>query len=203
MNGLKSLADAQPGNRVSFVYYGGTDVGGERVVDVEEVRDDRIVGTDTVKGEVRQYVFDKAACVQLLPTPIEVPAPAPETEVGPLENVEPGIRTRVTNIPFPQARDMLVREIQSLNAEDLAEVLAEFRGDTRGHFDATTGEIIVERDVPAPTFVIDLGSYTIVNEESESMVLTSEGSDVTVDGEVVDPEQMVRKIAKHLGLTIA
>jgi len=127
---VKSLAEVAPNQRVSFAYYGGENEGATRTVDVTEVSDDRIYGVDVDKQEPRQYLFDKAAIVLVLreanePEPAEA-ATEVEPPVADVVNEPPATtRVRRTCLSFIEARQRLHDQIDTLNGEDLAEVLAE------------------------------------------------------------------------------
>jgi hypothetical protein len=213
MSALKSLADAKPGQRLSFAYYGGSDFGTTRQVDVDEVLDDRILGTDVAKDEPRQYLFDKAAIVVVISEPQPVPAEAacdvPVTDVL----SSPTTRVRRTPMSFVDARQRLHDQIDELNGEDLAEVLAEVDGMDRGQFDAPNGQVVLERDVLVPHCTLNLTSEVAsvdwVNEDGVPLTIVSSKAaddnhvELTANGEAVAAEDCVRKLAEHFGLTIS
>ena len=222
MNALKSLAEAQVGQRLSFVYYGGETPGTARQVDVEEVRDDRIVGTDVVKQETRQYLFEKAAIIVVV-TPIaqvdalvadlDIHQPAEAAcDVEPEAEAMPTTRVRRMPMSFPAARDRLHQQIEALNGEDLAEVLGEIEGEDRSRFDAESGQVILERDVLIPHCEVNDGndkgaSIDWVNEDGVRLTTTffHNGDRVLLqEGDnYVTAEDLITKIAQHLGLTIS
>jgi hypothetical protein len=221
MRSLKSLALAQVGQRLQFTYYGGTDVCGIflsnalRIVDVEEVGDDRIFGQDVDKGEPRQYMFDKAAMVQVV-TEAVVQAPVVAAEAA-CDAPEPAADTRVrrTVLSFVDARQRLHDQIDELNAEDLAEVLAEVDSEDRFTFDADNGQVVLERDVFVPHAVINdngpiagVSSLDWVNEDGERLNTSTLFNDeervgLFVGAQQVTAEEYITQIAQHLGLTVS
>ena len=224
MKDLKSLADAKVGQRLSFAYYGGETPGRTRQVDVTEVLDDRIVGTDVEKRETRQYMFDKAAVVVVVHEPVAMVAAleADLDENQPIAaeaacdvTVEPIPTTRVRRTPlsFPAARDLLHQQIDALNGDDLAEVLGEIQGDDRAKFDAANGQVVLERDVVLPHCVVNDNAHTgaagidWVNEDGERITTTflHDGDTVRLHSgsTEVSAESLVTEIAQHLGLTIS
>ncbi len=224
MSALKSLAEAQVGQRLSFAYYGGSTPGKTRSVDVEEVLDDRILGTDVAKNETRQYMFDKAAIVIVIHEPIAMVAAleadldenqpiAAEAACDVEVDAPPTTRVRRTPLSFPAARDLLHQQIDALNGDDLAEVLGEIQGDDRARFDESSGQVILERDMVIPHCVVNNDAHrgaagiAWVNENGERLTTTFFHDDDHVrlyigDNEVT-AENLVREIAQHLGLTIS
>ena len=212
MKTLKSLADAEDGQRLSFAYYGGENSGGTRVVDVTSIGDDRMFGIDVAKNEPRQYLFENAALISIVERATPVAAEA-ACDVEP--EAEAVVPTRVRRLPmsFPAARDLLHQQIEALNGEDLAEVLAEIQGEDRARFDATSGQVILERDVLIPHCVVndkahnDAAGIDWVNEEGEALTTTFYHKDNRVllfsDKDKVSAENLIREIARHLGLTIS
>jgi len=171
---------------------------------------------DVDKQEPRQYLFDKAAIVLVLreanePEPAEA-ATEVEPPVADVVNEPPATtRVRRTCLSFIEARQRLHDQIDTLNGEDLAEVLAEVEGEDRGCFDAANGQVVVERDVPIPYCKLnmfgDIVGVEWVNEDGEGMTtVTSSHDDLNVtielDGEVTNAEDVVRKLAQHFGLTV-
>lgn len=215
MRSLKSLAQAQVGQRLQFAYYGGTDVGAMRTVDVEEVSDDRVYGQDVDKGKPRQYMFDKAAMVQVV-TEAVVQAHVVAAEAAcEVETVASTTRVRRNVLSFVDARQRLHEQIDSLNAEDLAEVLAEVDGEDRGRFDSANGQVVLERDVMVPHTVINdngpidgAAGLDWINEDGERLTTTTlfnedEQVGMFVGNEQVTAEQFVTRICEHLGLTVS
>src|SRR5690554_6409130 len=131
---MRSFVEAKVGQRLSFAYFGGSTPGAIREVDVEEVRDDRIVGVDVAKQETRQYLADKAALIQVLSEPAVV--------TPPLASDAACVRVRRTPMSFLDARQRLHDQIDALNGEDLAEVLAEVDGQDRAVFDASNDVVV-------------------------------------------------------------
>ena len=192
-----SLREAKVGQRLSFFYYGGSNPGDKRLVDVTEVLSDRIIGTDVDKDNIRSFVFDKASCIQIV-TPTE--------KVGALdENQRPRIRR--TQMSFEDARVHLHNQIDSLTGEDLAQVLAEIDGHDAHSFDSDTGSVVMETMVLEPYCQpVASGGTNWVNEDGDFLhvihIATANKALTEVDGEDVSPEECVKKIAEHLGLTI-
>jgi len=216
MRVLKSLAEAKIGQRLEFTYYGGENPGTIRTVDVTAVEDDRIRGMDLEKDEPRQYLFYKAARIKVV---IECLRLTPELEAEHLVKQEapteslPTHRTRRLPLSFPAARDLLHQQIDSLNGEDLAEVLGEVQGEDRARFDAESGVVIMERDVLIPHCEVSEktlnGAACIdwVNEDGERFTTTflHEGRKLHLmqDTTEVSAETLIKGIAQHLGLTIS
>lgn len=222
MSVLKSLADAQVGQRVSFAYYGGSNPGDVRVVDVKEVLDDRICGVDIDKQEDRQYLFEKAAIITVISTvalPVDqvnalVVADLDENQEAPAPTEGlPTIRVRRTPVSFPDARNLLHEHIDNLNGEELAEVLAELQGDDRARFDQPSGQVILEKDVIIPHCEVsnetlnDAASIEWVNENGERLTTTFLHEDnkihLMLNTKEVDAESLIISIARHFGLTIS
>lgn len=211
MSALESLDKAQVGQRLSFAYYGGENPGTTRMVDVEEMRDDRMVGIDVDKQETRQYLFEKAAVVVVVDKPQPVAADA-ACEVTP-EDSQPATRVRRMPISFPAARDLLHQQVDGLNGDDLAEVLAEIQGEDRARFDADSGQVILERDVLIPHCEVndkahkDCAGIDWVNEDGVRLTTTffhDEDKVRLYNGtEEVCVETLISDIARHLGLTIS
>jgi len=211
MSALESLEEAKVGQRVSFAYYGGENPGTTRLVDVEEIRNDRIIGMDVTKQEKRQYLFTKAAVTVVV---VDKPqAPVAAEAVCDME-LEPATRVRRLPMDFTTARDLLHQQIDSLHGEDLAEVLAEIQGEDRATFDANSGQVIMERDVLVPHCEVNMddghcGAAGIdwVNEDGERLTTTflHDGDAIRLfntDNEV-GAEILIAEIAQHLGLTIS
>lgn len=206
MRTLKSLAMAEVGQRLQFAYYGGTDIGAARTVDVEEVGEDRIYGTDVAKGEPRWYMFDRAASVQVVaeaPTYSVTDKPAPAADAAcNVSPVEPSTSTcvRCKAMSFVEARQRLHEQIDNLNGEDLAEVLAEVDGEDRGRFD--NGRVILERDVFVPHYKVTDDGIEFVNEDGIAVLLHVDGDNVLVDGDELSVNQIICCLGNHLGLTV-
>ncbi len=187
MRRVDNLLCLREGELASFVYYGGENPGTLRTVRVSRVGKDRIVGCDVAKDDtLRVYLYDKAADIKVL-------AEAREAE--------PTTRMRETRIGFDVARDSVHEDIDSLNAEDLAEVAAEMKGFMRGTFDINTHEVVLEEEVVIPHFDPIGRGFDIVNEDNERLPITFD-MELLIDNKPVTPEEMVRQIAEHLGLTI-
>jgi hypothetical protein len=225
MNALKSLHEAQVGQRLSFSYYGGEHPGTTREVDVLEVRDDRIVGTDVDKQETRQYLFDKAAIIRVITPIAKVDALVADLDDSYLDDNQPvaaeevqsppTTRVRSTRISFPEARRLLHQQIDTLDGEDLAEVLAEVQGEDRSLFDADNGAVVLEKDILVPHCEVndhahrDAAGIDWVNEDGVRLTTTflHDGSRVVLyqgnDDNEITAENLITAIAQHLGLTIS
>ena len=223
MRDLKTLADARVGERLSFAYYGGSNPGMSRTVDVLEVLDDRIIGTDVAKDEQRQYLFDKAAIIVLIHEPIAmvdrlVAEASCDVELGELvaiASVAKPITMRVRRRPlsFEDARQKLHDQIDTLNGEDLAECLAEIEGEDRGAFDSGTGEVTLETDVAIPHCEVNLNGHADaagidwLNEDGERITTTFLNEEGTIrlylTNTEVTAENLIKEIAQHLGLTVS
>jgi len=204
---MQTLADAKVGQRVQFAYYGGSNIGDLRLVDVQEVFSDRIVGLDVCKDKIRHYLFAKAEMVSLVePEPAEAACDA---------IVEPKATTRMHSHPisFPDARDLLHDQIDALNGDDLAEVLAEINGDDHGRFDATSGVVVLERQVLIPHCKVNMHAHQgaagvdWINEGGNILTTTFFNTDTKLvlfvgDNEVT-AEELITSLSQHLGLTIA
>jgi len=122
-------------------------------------------------------------------------------------------RVRRQHISFVDARQRIHDQIDELNGEDLAEVLAEIDGHDRAEFDVVTAEVIVEDDVCVPHCLLNMECHPSiagidwVNEEGEvvtSMTTHNDGNiKLQLDDNLVTAEQMITLIAQHLGLTIS
>lgn len=212
MSALKSLAEAKEGQRLSFAYYGGENPGTTRQVDVEEVKDDRIIGTDVDKQETRQYLFEKAAIVVVIDQP---QPPIAAEAVCDVEHEYTAPTTRVRRMPmsFPAARDLLHQQIDALNGEDLAEVLAEVQGEDRARFDATSGQVMLERDVLIPHCVVNQPAHDGIacidwlNEDGVALstAFLVDNDTVLLQAANVEltAEEFIKEIAQHLGLTVS
>lgn len=205
---MKSLVEAKVGQRLSFAYFGGSTPGAIREVDVEEVRDDRIVGVDVAKQKTRQYLADKAALIQVVSEPAVVTPPLAAEAACDVETV----RVRRTTMSFLDARQRLHDQIDALNGEDLAEVLAEVDGQDRAVFDASNGVVVLEREVLIPHAEVNDNAHREaagidwVNEDGDRLTTTffHDGDKVRLfngDNEV-DAESLVSAIARHIGLNV-
>jgi hypothetical protein len=210
MSVLKSLADAKVGQQVMFAYYGGENPGAMRTVLVGEVQEDRIIGTDLDKQETRQYLFEKAAIIEVVKEPIapdENQRP-PVAEAACDVEAEPTTRVRRTPLSFIDARKALHDSIDKLNGDELAEVLAEVQGEDRARFDAPSGQVVLEKDVVIPHCESGHMGTEWVNEDGERIktntIIDLDGI-VTwcCDGERHTAENFLRKISQHMGLTIS
>ena len=198
IRGLKSLAEAKPGQVVSFAYYGGSNVGAVREVRVTEVLDDRIVGIDLAKDGLRQYLFDNAALVKLIS----------DVQLEPSTVVKPGIRTQ--RISFDHARQVLYQHIDSLTAEELAEVTAEVCGANHGSFDSATHEVILETEAVVPHCELndhahrDAAGLDWVNQNGDRLTTTffhdSDNVRFFCGNDETDAESIIKMIAEHFGL---
>jgi len=206
---MKSLAEAQVGQVLSFIYYGGSNPGTQREAEVLEVHADRILGQDLAKGEPRNYLFDKATMIEV------VGDCSPEVVVAEaacdVENTPSDTRIKTTRMPFQSAREALHQNISELNGEELSEVLAEVEGFDGGKFDAASGEVVLEQVVQVPHCTLnlegDVAGINWVNEDGDILttVTTTDNDRVylSVDGEEATAEQAVSKLSQHLGLTPA
>jgi len=209
---MKTLAEAKVGQRLNFAYWGGSNPGKFRTVEVTKVGEDRIFGIDEEKEADRQYLFEKAGIIEVLSEP--KPA-APKPEVGELVPMLPTHRIRSNTMSFPAARDLLHQQIEELSGEDLAEVLAEIQGEDKGTFDAKTGEVTVERAVAIPHVRVNMNgnsqaaSIDWVDEEGNAITTTTymDGQDksitLLVGNDEVTAEEYITRIAKHFDLTIS
>lgn len=208
MRVLKSLRDAQVGQRLSFVYYGGSNPGEARDVTVTEVLDDRIYATDHNRDEeVRCFLFDKAALIVVVSEAPEQAAIEAVQRVVTPSGV--GVRVRANSLSFVEARQRLIDQIEALSAEDLAEALAEVDGANRGTFDASTGMVTLEREVLTPHFKLNLdgdsAGVDVVNEDGDTTTIVTTQTNgvvsVTLNGQDVSPEEFALALCQHLGLT--
>ena len=207
---MKSLVEAQVGQRLHFAYYGGSNPGIFRVVEVQEVKDDRIIGTDEAKPEhPREYLVDKAALITVLP-PDVVPIPVAEAACDEPVDLNPTTRVRQTTLSFVDARQRLHDQIDKLCGEDLAEVLAEVDGKDRARFDTDQGVVVMEQNVRIPYCKLNQTAtdYAVgidwVNENGGivTSVSTYDGKEVVflLNGEPVTPEELVVELFDHLNL---
>lgn len=222
MTVLKTLLDARQGQTISFAYYGGENPGARRTVLVEEVKDDRIVGTDQGKpdGEnIRQYLVDKAEGIRLEADAQPKPTPAEAAccvEVETPEVVRPGTRIRTSEVPFQDAREKLHDMVDDLSAEDLASMIADIEDADTGKFDTGSGMVVLETEVLVPHCKLNLTGETAgvdwVNEDGETITLvTSVKADensvkdclgdvvLALDGEILSAEDVLKVLAAHLG----
>jgi len=210
MHVLKSLAEAQAGQVVSFTYYGGSSPGSIRTVMVTDVRDDRIVGDDYDRKEPRQFLFERASLPKVIEEVPEAPIAA-EAACDESAIITPSTRVRRTPMSFAQARQRLHEQIDALTGEDLAEALAEVDGEDRGTFDASNGQVILERDVPIPHAVLNMNAQPDavgldwVNEDGDRLTTVTrlDGDTVRlfVGESEVHAETFISDIAEHFGLT--
>ena len=173
------LSECEAGQTVSFNYDGGSTPGRLRVVKIDKVCDDMLLGTDQEIDESRWFVFAKARNVRL---------------VGP--------RVRKQKMSFVEARDRLHEQIDELDAEGLVEVMVQLEGHDRGYFDVDKAQVVLEIDVHEPKFNLCSNGFTISNEDGECTTIQFDvcNGRVTakVDGEEVTPEEMVEQLTTHL-----
>lgn len=192
---LAGLREAKEGQRVTFNYYGGSTPGRKREVEVTEVLDDRIIGVDVERDNVRQFTFDKASGVELVEPVIEA------------EPAQPPTRVKHSQMHFHDARQHLHDQIDELSGEDLAEVLAQVDGHDSHAFNSETGQVAFGDHVVEPHCVMAInGGMNWINEDGTAMFVAHDmiGSSIVhnVGGESLNAEECVKKIAQHLGLTI-
>lgn len=197
---LKHLNEAKPGDRVEFVYDGGSNPGTSRTIIVQRVLSDRIWGLDVAKNEHRQYLFDRVnseSCVAILTPAVQK------------------TRTKSTVLSFIDARSKLHDQIDSLTGEDLAEALAIMSGEDRGTFDTANSQVIIERDVAMPHCRVNneykydgvtVPALEYINEDGE-VLTTATIHDIDkdevfliIDESLYGAEIFIEIIAKHLGI---
>jgi len=216
MKTLKNITEAKVGQRISFSYLDGSTLGKIRQVDVAEVLHDRIIGTDVDTQETHQYLRDKAMMIVPVDVDIHLPAEA-ACEVNPETNST--TRVRHSYISFPDARNLLHQQIDTLNGEDLAEVLAEVQGEDNATFNAANGQVVLERDVLVPhcepTINLNVPDNTPdnaadidwVNEDGIRLTTTffhnRQAVRLYINTTEVSAENLIKEIAQHLGLTIS
>jgi len=194
---LDCLSQAEVGQEVTFNYHGGSTPGEARTVRVmasttDALLSEHMLGLDIVQNEICDYRFDRASDVYII------------TDDKPV----PNIRVRHTTHTFVEARKRLHNQIDELNGEDLAEILAEIEGDDNGNFDASTGEVTLLRSVLIPHCKLnaDKAGLDWVNEDGE--VLTSQWQFLNnavrlyLEDNEVPPVEFACKLFQHLGLTI-
>ncbi|MCK9351114.1 MAG: hypothetical protein M0P44_07850 [Clostridiales bacterium] len=186
---LNKLTDAQVGQTIEFTYFGGSNPGVQRLVKVEEVRDDRIVGVDLDKDALRIFLADKAAGITVMQPTTKAPEPA---------QLKGKLFTPNT------ARNALHEYIDTLEGQDLADVLCECQGGMNAVCD-DCGNIVIQH--APPTLETTEEGFTIYNDEGAAMYVGRAPHDdkvVVVDDEQVnDPYDLAHRLCKHLGLTIA
>jgi hypothetical protein len=179
---IKKLTDAQVGQRISFMYLGGTNPGAVRHVEVVEVLGDRIVGVDLDKDALRVFMVDKAVMIEVLP---DKPAVAP--------------RKLFTK---EQAREMVRTYIDSLNGPELANVLGACHDCVDATYDES-GNITVQYQKPGIQHE-ELG-FTVFNDDGEGLYICKAEDDEQLlvnDKAISDPYVLAHKLCTHLGLTI-
>ena len=122
-------------------------------------------------------------------------------------------RVRRKTMSFVDARQRVHDQIDAINGEDLAEVLAEIDGHDRAEFHQGSGQVIVEDDVCIPHCTLNMGCHPSaagidwVNEEGDtinSVTLNNNGNiELYLNNKQVTAEEIIRGIAQHLGLTIS
>ena len=198
---MNRLEDALIGQRLSFVYDGGSTPGVTRVVDVIEVQFDRILGidigrsVDNAMAETRQYLFSLARNVEVLAAPVPV-----------VEPVDNSFGTRVVRetMSFINARQELQDRIDTMTGEELADALQLSSNVDRVTFE--NGELSLERDVTVPHCVLNGDSgLNWVNTNGDAMVFVCVGGEghitLEINDEEVSAEDCVRKLSQHMGLT--
>ena len=186
---LNKLTDAQVGQTLQFTYFGGSNPGAQRLVKVEEVRDDRIVGVDLDKDALRIFLADKAAGITVM-------QPQPQT-------TKPA-QLKGKLFSTNSARNALHEYIETLEGQDLADVLCECQGGIEAVCD-DCGNIVIQHEPDARLNVTE-AQFTIFNDDDVEMVIGRKHYDDTlvVDGhDVDDPYEFARLLCEHLGLTIA
>jgi len=188
------LEQAEVGQRVSFVYQGGSNPGARRLVDIESLDFEGMYGMDVDKQEPRQFLYDHVATV-------EVVRSAPE-EVE--EVADRPVKTKIlsTSESFVDIRKMLIETIDAMDGEELARATTQLSDCDSAKFDPNNGQITMGLEVYVPHFVrIAEGlGVNIVNEQGETMsiVLGMEDS-LTVNNEEVTPEELLDSLTAHLG----
>jgi len=190
------LSEAKVGDRVSFIYYGGSNPGTRRTVDVKEVGVDRIYGVDVNKEKERQFLFSESAIVRLEPA-------MPET-VADIQVEERPTKVNTHSESFVSARSRIIDMIDSLNGEDLAELVSQIDGDgdSESTFDEMTGQITTTTKEYISYFRSSADGVDIVNKEGKvmSMVLLVDGG-IAIDNMSFSPDHLAVELSRHLGLT--
>ena len=189
MRQVARLTNCKVGQTIEFIYHGGTEVGGRRRVKVTEVETDRIRGTIGNNNMMRCYLNHKAGQVTIAKEAREV---------------TPGMRVQEETMGFVQARTELVKNIELMDGETLARLLADVNGGKDSSYRADTGEVTIEYEVPQSHFEVAIGdtrcSIYVVNSDNKTLEFSFwSDNDTFVNGDIVTPEELLSKLSSHLG----
>lgn len=168
------LSECPVGSVVEFDYYGGSNPGGHRKVEILGVRTDGITAKDLTisasQNQIRHFKDYDAVRIRMTQQPA----------------------TQEKRISFQRARKIVVDAMYNMTSEELAECYGKLVGAVSARYDSCDGDVIVT--MPAPK----VSQFSIKNDSDVEITARYVDGNFEVDGQIVTAQELAKKIANHV-----
>lgn len=169
---MQNLSSAVIGSIIAFRYWGGSNPGSTRTVEVTSVRDYGITGIDLDipegQNNIRNFSDVDAEDIRVLSTP------------------------EVKAVPFYEAMNIVKR---GLSSEQLAELYGQMMGAVKAQYDVIAGQVVITMPAVRPAKTT---SFKVVNAKGEEISVVVRGDVYEFNGQSVAREQFSEILAQHV-----